>query len=552
MASQGILVTPHGEFEILHEKPPESLVRRFLVTIWQFLGLLLGGMAAFIRYSQAGHAARGPLLWLMQLTLFLARPFLDRELIEEPFPVQFRRRLEMLGPTYIKLGQILSLRDDLLPKPLTDELKNLLDRLPIVTFDRFKELVQDELEIPVDTAFAWIDPYPIGSASLGQTHRARLQTQEEVVLKVLKPGVRQQITKDCTLLRLLGRMLQLVLARYQPRRLINEFCNYTLREVDLRFEAENAETFAANFEDLPDVTFPKIYAAYSSQSMLCMEFFSGKKPSSASAALLPAAERRRIVDLGVSSIIRMIFQDGFFHADLHPGNMLLLDDGRVGFIDLGMVGRFDDDTRKRMFNYFYSLVMGDPASAARYLTSMTVPVFKSDPDGFRRAVEDLNRRFFASPNFEDFSVARLILESIALAGRYYMYYPGEIVLMAKALVTIEGVGYLLDPEIDVTAVSRNQIRSIFIAQFNPLPAFRTGIVGVPDLLDTLMRSPVLISESLRMMERNLNRPTPDPVRQLRGPILAGFCLVAGAILASFGGPWFVWSAFFILAVFSHS
>ena len=256
------------------------------MTLRNVSGLVFGGGFAYVRERKAQGTASNLSMLFLRLFLAPAWLFLDKELIRLPFPVQFRRRLEMMGPTYIKLGQILSLREDLLPKSITDELQNLLDRLPVVTFERYQELIEQDLGVPPATFCSWIDPYPLGSASLAQTHRARLNTGQEVVMKVIKPNVRETIHNDTILLRILGAVLQVFLARYQPKRTINEFCTYTLREVDLRFEADNAETFAVNFRDQPDVRFPRIYRQYSGRSVLCMEFFKGRKPDAATAASL--------------------------------------------------------------------------------------------------------------------------------------------------------------------------------------------------------------------------------------------------------------------------
>ena len=303
--------------------------------------MLFGGANVYVQQQAATRARLSLWAVVLRVLLLFVRPFLDRRLIQQPFPVQFRLRLERLGPTYIKLGQILSLREDLLPKPITDELKNLLDRLPVVTFERFKELIEADLERPVETIFRWIDPKPLGSASLAQTQRARLLTGERVVLKVLKPGVRQTVQTDTKLMRIVGRVLQIFLARYQPARLIAEFSRYTLREVDLRFEADNAEAFAANFKDQPEIRFPKIYREFSNRDVLCMAYFKGIKPDARAARILTPQQKDKVVQLGIRAIIQMIFDDGFFHADLHPGNMIIFKDASVGFIDVGMVGIFD-------------------------------------------------------------------------------------------------------------------------------------------------------------------------------------------------------------------
>src|SRR5262245_51242130 len=192
----------YAGYELLQERQTHGIIGRFFLTLRHILGLFFGGLAAYIRWRKAQGEGNVLEMLLLRFLFIFIWPFLDKQLAARPFPSQFRRRLELLGPTYIKLGQILSLREDLLPKPVTDELKNLLDRLPVVSFERFQELVETDLERPLETLFQRIDPTPLGSASLAQTHRARLHTGEDVVIKLLKPGVRKTIERDTTLLRL--------------------------------------------------------------------------------------------------------------------------------------------------------------------------------------------------------------------------------------------------------------------------------------------------------------------------------------------------------------
>jgi len=541
------------EFEPYQERRPPGLVVRFFETSAQFSGLTLGGGLDFIRQKKELGEHRTLGILLLRLFLALTRPFLDISIVTLPFSIQFRLRLEKLGPTYIKLGQILSLREDLLPKAITDELKKLLDKLPAVSYDRFKELIVESLNLPLNTMYRWIDPLPLGSASLAQTHRARLITNEKVVIKVLKPGVRTSIERDTRLLRFFGQFLQIFLSRYQPARIINEFSAYTLREVDLRFEADNAETFSAYFKDEPKVRFPRIYRKYSSRDVLCMEYFHGIKPDQNALKKLTADQRRQAIDLGIGAVVRMIYRDGFFHADLHPANLMVFKkpgskEISVGFIDLGMVGRFTRDMRKRLFYYFYSLVTGDPESAARYLTSLALPGKRADVEGFRRAASDLYTRWLITPNFKDFSLGQVILQSFLLAGHYHIQYPGEIILMVKALVTIEGVGYIFDPEIDIPSAARKHVRLILLQEFNPLNMLRDSALILPEMVDVLRKSPLILTEGIKVFESNLNKPPSGPWNGTRGTLLAGFCLLAGALLLAFHGPWFAWTAFFVVAV----
>jgi len=537
---------PFEQFEELIETKPPTLVRRLATTYRHFLGLLFGGLAAYLR-DLAPAERHGGRYRSLRLVNAFTRHFVKRGLVGFPFAVQLRKRLELLGPTYIKLGQVLSLRSDLLPARVTAELTQLQDRLPAAPFKRFLELVAQDLGRDPFEVFAYIETLPLGSASIGQTHRAGTRDGKAVILKVVKPGIREVLRRDVALLRVLGRLLDVVFSRYQPRRAINEFCDYTLREVDLELEADNAEIFAANFSDEPDIVFPRVYHEYSGPNLLCLEFLRGIKPNSEEARRLSEADRDRVVDLGASAIIRMLYRDGFFHADLHPGNLLILPGPRVGFIDLGMVGRFDDQLRKSLLYYFYTLVMGDAESAARYLTAIATPGPGGDPQGFCREVEDVCRRFRRHSKAKEASIGQLILQSIGKGAKHRMYFPVEMVLMVKAIVTFEGVGNILKPGFDVAAVSRQQMNSVFLHIINPLRLARESLRGAPELLDTLVKIPILVTTSLKALEAALQRPTENPFAGMRGTMFAGFCLIAGAILAAFGSPSYFWGPFFILA-----
>ena len=524
--------------------PPPGLVRRALSANRHLLGLLAGGMISWADARRTAGTGRGARYWVTRCLSVALRPLLRAELRRAPFPVHLRSRLEFLGPTYIKLGQILSLREDLLPTAVTDELKQLLGRLPAIPFEDFEALVTRELGRPLDEMFLQVDREPLGSASIAQIHRATTREGDPVVIKAVKPGIAETLRRDALLLRVLGAVLEIPFGRYQPRRIIREFVDYTLREVNLKEEADNARAFAANFADLPDVAFPAVYPEYSGSRVMCMEFVDGLRPDLARARSLPLKTRRRLVDLGAEAIIRMIYQDGFFHADLHPGNLLILPGPKVGFIDLGMVGRLDSEVRRMMLYYYYSLVVGDADNAARYLTAVAQAGRDGDPAGFRREVTELSRRWRQAATFEGFSLAHLILESVSRGARFRMYFPVELVLMVKALVTFEGVGHMLLPGFDIAEVSRRHIREIFLAQFSPLRLVQEELRGAPDLMDAAVKIPLLITEGVRVLERNARRPAENPLTGVRGTLIAGFCLLAGAILMAFGGPWPLWGALF--------
>jgi ubiquinone biosynthesis protein len=367
---------------------------------------------------------------------------------------------------------------------------------------------------------------------------------------VVKPGIPAILRRDAKLLALAGWVLELVFPQFGPKRIIREFAEYTLREVDLRREADNAETFAANFTDEPGIVFPKIYREFSGERVLTMEFFDGNRPDSAKVQAMSLEDRERLVDLGAEAIIRMIYKDGFFHADLHPGNLIVLPGPKAGFIDLGMVGRMHDELRRTLLYYYYALVMGDAENAARYLSAAAEPGRGGDPMGFRRDVAEISTRWRRNSNFDTFSLGQLILESVSRGAEYRMFFPVEMVLMVKALITFEGVGQILLPGFDVAEVSKRHVRRVFIQQFSPVRLAQEGLRGAPDLVDALVKMPLLITEGLRVMEKTAKRSTENPFAGLRGTLIAGFSLVAGAIILGFVGTqaWPFYVPFFVIAL----
>ena len=534
--------------------PYRGTVRRFFTVYRHVLGLLAGGAVAYVRAlpreRRRGLRQLGP-----RVTAFVVRPFLSRDLRALPFPVQLRRRLELLGPTYIKFGQILAIREDLLPDAVTRELQNLFDRLPAIPFAEVRAIIERSLGLPLAAVFAEVGPDPIGSASIAQAHPARLATGERVVVKVIKPGIAEVIDYDLRLLAAVGGLLERVIPRYTPRQVIAEFAAYTRREVDYTYEADNAETFASNFADEPGIAFPRIYRGASARDVLTMEFFDGFKPTSERALALPDGERQRVIDLGAEAIVRMLYQDGFFHADLHAGNLMILPGPdvdapvRVGFLDLGMVGRFEERTRRRMLCYFHALTSGDVEGATRYLADMAAVQPGGDPAGFRRALADLSRRFVAQSRRGNFSIAQLILESVGLGARYGVSFPVEMTLMVKALVTFEGVGRTLDPGLDVAAVSRAHVEKVFRNTFSPARLTRELWRSAPEMMDLAVQLPGFLSGGFRVASAAIERrPGGNPIAGVRSALFGGALVVAGVIAYVQHGPWWLWTVCWALAL----
>lgn len=520
--------------------PYRGAVRRFFTVARHVIGLLMGGHIAYVcslpEVQKSGIRSPGKRVLAALLKLLVRSDLRDR-----PFPEQFRRRLEILGPTFTKLGQIMAIREDLLPAPITRELDSLMDDLPAIPFEQLVAIIERDLQAPIDRLFEEMDPDPLGSASIAQVHRATTHEGDDVVVKVIKPGIQDVITSDLKLLEFFGVFLQRVFPRYQPTQIIEEFSAYTKREIDFDYEADHAEIFAANFQDTPGIVFPDVYRELSTGDVLTMEYLGGIRPGSQAALELTEAERQQVVDLGASAIIRMLYKDGFFHADLHAGNLKIIpgerpEDLKVGFIDLGMVGRFRSELKRRMLYYYYALVRGDVERAARYLLDMARVGEGGDPQGFRRAVSDMARHFLMRSNQGSVSFAQVILRSLSLGGRYRIFFPVEMTLMVKALVTFEGVGRTLDPELDVVAISQRHVRQIFRERFNPWTLGSEMISSAPEIIDATMKLPRLLTSGMSYLEEAMReQPTADPFSGLRSGILAGALIIGGVISAVQGG-----------------
>lgn len=516
-------------YEVYKEQKIPSKIGRFFDTIGHLLALGLGIGYAFLRKRKESKAKKKIKFSFLKIFLFFSRVFVDDSMIHLPVGVQLRKRMEILGPTYIKLGQILSLREDILPKDITDELKKMLDTLPAISYERFEELVEVELGKPYKEVFHKIDKTPLGSASIAQVHRATLNNGDDVVIKLLKPRTRELITIDSEVIKKIASILDPLAPQLQIKNMLTEFCDYTAREVDLKLEANNAEEFAVNFSKIESVVFPKVYRSYSTSDMLIMEFIDGKKPDENLALVLNEEEKEHIVDIGAFAIMKMLYEDGFFHADLHPGNLLIVDKNKCTFIDLGMVGRFEDDTRKILLYQFNSLILGDVDGAARYMALLAVPGKKGDVEGFKKAYKRIAKAWIRNPNFNSYSMGRLIYESTRLGAEFHMYFPIETILMVKAIVTFEGVGNVIQPGVDIAKLSRKHMRRLLIKGINPLELLRNTMQNAPEFIDMLSKSPHLMVEITRRAEVELNKKKTDTTLAIRRTILAGFFFLGGCI-----------------------
>ncbi len=374
-----------------------------------------------------------------------------------------------LGPSFVKLGQIASTRTDVVPPDIIAELKKLQDEVPPVPFADIKKQVEESLQAPISEVFARFDEKPLASASIGQVHRAALKVDGEileVVVKVQRPGVGAIVARDLDLLHMMAAALERAIPEtkiYSPVGLVNQFDRSITSELNFLVEADHCERFAQNFEGHPEVRFPKIYRQASSRHVLVQEFFPGKKITETK------ADGKKIAKSSVQVIIKMIFEDGFFHADPHPGNVIILgtdEEPVIGLIDTGMVGRLSPELRDRTIDLMIAAARKDTYGVADALYSIARPTKKVDMREYRAEVASLADKYLGRP-LGEMDLSGMIRDIVQGAMKYGLEIPTDFLLVGKALMTVEGVGKQLDPTLDVFAEGQPYFLDLVRKRYSP-------------------------------------------------------------------------------------
>jgi ubiquinone biosynthesis protein len=367
---------------------------------------------------------------------------------------RLRLALEELGPSFVKLGQIMSTRADLLPPDLIVELTKLQDSVPPVAFAEIKEQIERSLGADLDEVFCDFDPKPLAAASIAQVHRAKLRTEEgvmDVVVKVQRPGIGETISSDLGILHTFATLLERAVPEsriYSPTGLVHQFDRAITSELDFATEAENARRFAQNFQGYRNAKFPGVYRQASSKHVITLEYLDGKKVFDAVAA---GHSPKKLARIAMDIIVKQVFEDGFFHADPHPGNVLVLgtpEDPIFAMVDLGMVGRLSPRLRDLAVDLMVAAVRRDGDAIADVLYAIGTPTKKIDMNAYRAEVGLLAEKYLGK-QLKDVQLSSIIRDLAQGAMKFGVEVPTDFVLVGKALMTVEGVGRALDPELDV-------------------------------------------------------------------------------------------------------
>lgn len=424
------------------------------------------------------------------------------ELAQLKPPARIRRVLEELGPTFVKLGQVLATRVDLFGPEWLAEFGKLQDHAPPVAWEEIEAQLTEDLGAPPEQVFARVDREPLAAASLAQVHRAALEDGTEVILKVRRPGIRPVVEAD---LRLLGRLAEIIeseatdLKQYRPRLLVRQFSQSLRRELDFAAECRNAERIAGELDAACGVVVPEIHWPFSGERLNVQDYLEGIAGRDVDALDDAGLDRREIARRGTHAILIMILENGFFHADPHPGNVLYLPGNRIGLLDFGMVGRLSPERRHEVAELLHGLVTRDADTSARILLDWSEDG-NVDEDRLRDDVAEFIDHYHGVP-LEQLDISAMIGEITSVLRHHQLVLPADLALMFKAFITLEGMGRSVDPEFDMAGEAAPVIEDVLRQHYSPVNVARRMQKSMGQTMRLLGSLPGDLSRLLRSARR---------------------------------------------------
>ncbi|MCH2160899.1 MAG: AarF/UbiB family protein [Phycisphaerales bacterium] len=466
----------------------------------------------------------------------------DAELMQLTTAARLRMAMEELGPTFIKLGQVLSTRRDIVPDDWATEFAKLQSDCPRVPFDEIRAQLESSFPGRVDELFSAINETPLAAASMAQAHAATLADGTDVVIKILRPNIRETIAGDMDALRFLARLVgeHMPNLGLDPNAAVEEFARELDRETDLTNEGRATERLSRMFEDDDKISFPKIYWNETTRDVLCETHVHGQLLADLDPSTLPEDERREIVSNGSRAVFHQTLDVGYFHADPHPGNIFVQPGGAIVFIDCGMTGFVDEETRMRIAELVYGVTKNDADMVMR----AALGIADVDPDTIdikaaRAAVQELVGQFVDVP-LERIDLGAVLDQFFQLLRRYNMQCPADIVLLIKAMSTIEGVAAEIDPGFDLVGFTRPYIEKLLKSRFSPKAIARRVRESSMQFLHLAEDFPVQLSSLFRRIRGNRLRMQMDVIglEDLTGVVehvierLSYALLIASLVMAS--------------------
>ena len=414
--------------------------------------------------------------------------------------VRFARLLADLGPTFIKLGQVLSIRRDLLPAEYITALEALQDNAPEVPFAAVREVIEAGLGQPLDALFATVEQRPLGTASIAQTHRATARDGTPLVIKVQRPGIERILRGDLDLLYLAARALETAIDEMQlaaVSEVIAEFEKGLLRELDFTSELENLESARALLDPARAIVVPRPHRELSCRTVLAMDLFAGAslrtlEPDSAAA--------RHVVEELLHAAVKQVFVDGFFHGDPHPGNVLVGADGQVCLIDFGLAGRLDAAQREDLVTLILAVILGDDASIARVLLRMGSSTQRVSLAELRAEVARIRTSYLTAGTIEDVDSAGFAEAFASAANRFRIKLAPEYAILTKATATLEGIIRTWHPHIDLVAIAQPVVERMMAGRWSPVRMVSEAMTGATGMSSLLRAMPAQLEQLLQDVE----------------------------------------------------
>jgi len=422
---------------------------------------------------------------------------------------RIRLALEELGPTFIKLGQVLSTRPDLIPIEFIRELSRLQDKVPASPYGGIRKIIELELGISPDKLFASFDETPFASASIGQVHRAELPDGESVAVKVQRPGIRKIIEVDLEIMLHLATLMERhveEISLHQPVKIVEEFARTLEREIDYQSEATGMERTAQQFLNDQRIYIPKVYRETSTSRVITMEFVDGIKVSEVDQLVSAGLDRNVITDRGADLLLKQIFEYGFFHADPHPGNIFVLPGNVICLIDFGMMGTVGLQVRENFVELIDAVVHKHESKATQMILKLTNRELEPDLRALEKDVANFMGQHLYKP-LKDIHIGNLLHQLFEIASLHRLIIPPDIFLMMKALATVEGVALMLNPKFDMVAKATPFIEKVMLARYHPKrlagDVFELGVEMV-GLMRQLPRDMLEISRMIKQQKLSLN------------------------------------------------
>lgn len=453
------------------------------------------------------------------------------------FPTRLRLSFEELGPTFVKFGQLLASRPDLIPDDYLEEMSLLHDRVQTIDFKTVESVLVAELGADWKKHFSYIDEAPIGSASIAQVHKATLQNGQTVVLKVQRPGIVQTINDDLNVLYFIAELLEKYVPEvrpFNPVAMVDEYFKTLELETNFVVEANNIRKFKENFKKETKVTIPEVYFDLTTERVLVMQMLEGKRLSQDGALQQPGADPDEIVKLGLRTYLKMVFMDGFFHGDLHAGNFFIFPNNHIGLIDFGVVGRLNHKTQTAIVNMLLALSKEDYLRLAYEYVDLAPFSEVVNVDLFAKELQSLISPYFGL-TMKHMNVGKILMSSSSVAAEHGLSVPAELMMFFKSIVSIEGLGQRIKPDFDFLQYTLTMVNEVAQSQFQP-----TRFVDEAHLLLRESRGFLnSLPRQLNLMLRRVNSPdhrtriAVDGFDELRRSVEISFNLLfLGIIIAS--------------------